>query len=167
MPMPLYCCPARRPPVAKTSVAQDSLGIYTTGGWAWGRTDYGANQLLCESRYTPTTPIACWTPQQITDGMSNTILVGEKAYDVYAQGQNWYYDEAFFTGGSKGTCRDANGLNPDGPGINYKDNWGSNHADGVLFLFADGGVRVLTFDTDPSIVDAFLTPTGGEEVTTP
>jgi prepilin-type N-terminal cleavage/methylation domain-containing protein len=167
MPMALYTCPARRPAESKTSVAEDSLGIYTTGGWAWGRTDYGANQIICESRYTPTTPITCWTPLQITDGTSNTILVGEKAYDVYAQGPSWYYDEGFFTGGSKGTCRDANGLNPDGPGINYKDNWGSNHADGVLFLFADGSVHVLTFDTDPSLVDAFLTPTGGEVVSTP
>ena len=49
----------------------------------------------------------------------------------------------------------------------YKDNWGSNHADGVVFLFADGTVRVLTFDTDPSIVDALLTPTGNEQVSLP
>ena len=166
-PMALYTCPARRAAVSKTSVPGDGLGIYTTGGWAWGRTDYGANQIICESRYTPTTTINCWTLAQISDGTSNTILVGEKAYDLTAQGSSWYYDEAFMTGGSKGTCRDANGLNPDGPGINYKDNWGSNHVDGVLFLFADGGVRALTFDTDPSIVDAFLTPTGGETVATP
>src|ERR1019366_4533851 len=153
-------CPARRPADAKPSVPQDSLGIYTTGGWAWGRTDYGANQILSESRYNPTTPITCWTAQQITDGMSNTILVGEKAYDAHAQAPNWYYDEPFFTGGSTGTCRGA-------PGINYKDNWGSNHIHGVLFLFADGSVRVFPFATDPSIVDAFLTPTGGEVVITP
>jgi Protein of unknown function (DUF1559) len=99
--------------------------------------------------------------------MSNTILAGEKAYDIIVQAQNWYYDEGYFVGGSKGTARGAPGLSPDGPGINYKDNWGSPHADGVLFLFGDGGVRQLNFNTDPSIVAALLTPDGGETVAIP
>ena len=83
------------------------------------------------------------------------------------QGASWYYDEGFFIGGSKGTCRDSSGLVPDGPGINYKDNWGSAHGDGVRFLFGDGTVRMLTFDTDPDVVSALLTPNGGETVTLP
>ena len=44
----VFICPARRPADAKTSVANDQNGVYTTGGWAWGRTDYGGNQLVFE-----------------------------------------------------------------------------------------------------------------------
>jgi prepilin-type N-terminal cleavage/methylation domain-containing protein len=165
--LPLYICRARRSSEAKTLVAGDAQGNYTSGGWAWARTDYGANQLVFESRFASPLPINCWPAARITDGLSNTIFVGEKAYDAEKQALSWYYDEGFFTGGSKGTCRDAVGLNRDGPGINYKDNWGSPHADGVQFLFGDGTVRMLAFDTDPDLMAALLTPAGGEEVTTP
>ena len=99
--------------------------------------------------------------------LSNTILIGEKAYDVTKQAGSWYYDEGYFTGGSKGTARDAPGLSPDGPNINYKDNWGSPHNDCVVFLFADGTVRRLSYDIDVVVMAALLTPDGNEGVTPP
>lgn len=160
-PMPVYTCRARRAAIATPSVAQDEWGQYTTGGWTWGRTDYGINLNAVGNR-PDCTPLS-----RFSDGTSNTILIGEKAYDVTVQAPSWYYDEGYFVGGSKGTARIAPGLSPDGPGINYKDNWGSIHPDGVLFLFADGTVRQLNFSTDPNIVAALLTPDGGETVTVP
>src|SRR5262249_56798469 len=99
---------------------------------------------------------------RITDGLSNTLFVGEKAYDATVQEPSWYYDESFFLGGSKGTSRGAPNLNRDGPGINYKDNWGSIHAEGVQFLFGDGSVRLLSYGVDPSIMAALLPPHGGD-----
>jgi prepilin-type N-terminal cleavage/methylation domain-containing protein len=161
VPVPLYICPGRRSADAKPSVFNDDWGEYATGGWAWARTDYGVNLNAFDNRPT------CHRISRFTDGMSNTILVGEKAYDVTVQALNWYYDEGYFVGGSKGTSRGAPGLSPDGPGINYKDNWGSPHTEGVLFLFGDGGVRRVGFATEPNIVAALLTPDGGELVSQP
>jgi prepilin-type N-terminal cleavage/methylation domain-containing protein len=164
VPMPLYNCRMRRPPTSATSVPGDIWGEYFTGGWAWARTDYGCNMLALPNRYDPA---PCLTALQFTDGLSNTILVGEKAYDISVQLPNWYYDEGYFVGGSKGTGRNAPGLSPDGPGINYKDNWGSPHPTGVLFLFGDGGVRSVDFGASPTVVAALLTPNGNEVVEIP
>jgi prepilin-type N-terminal cleavage/methylation domain-containing protein/prepilin-type processing-associated H-X9-DG protein len=157
----LYTCPARRTSEPRTVVTQDANGTYTSGGWAWARTDYGINLLAVGNRPD------CKPLSAFVDGRSNTILIGEKAYDVTMQQSSWYYDEGYFTGGSKGTGRDAPGLSRDGPGINYKDNWGSTHSPGVQFVFADGSVRLLTFATDPAIVAALLTPDGNEPVSVP
>lgn len=159
--VPLYICPGRRPSDAKPSVDKDSWGEYYTGGWNWARTDYGVNLNAFDNRPN------CHRTSRFIDGMSNTILVGEKAYDVTVQASNWYYDEGYFVGGSKGTARGAPGLSPDGPGINYKDNWGSPHTEGVFFLFGDGGVRMVNFNADPIIVAALLTPDGGETAAVP
>jgi type II secretory pathway pseudopilin PulG len=159
--LPVYTCRARRLPVATTVVPQDAYGIYTSGGWAWGRTDYAVNLVAFDNRPQ------CWSTSHFADGLSNTILVGEKAYDPSVQALNWYFDEGFFTGGSKGTGRDAPGLSRDGPGIDYKDNWGSAHPEGVLFLVGDGSVHLFPFGTETSVMSALLTPDGGEEVSIP
>jgi prepilin-type N-terminal cleavage/methylation domain-containing protein len=159
--VPLYICRARRTAEPTTVCAQDAEGWYISGGWAWARTDYGINLIAFGNR-----PDA-FPLSHFTDGLSNTIMIGEKAYDVTKQAGSWYYDEGYFTGGSKGTGRDAPGLSPDGPNINYKDNWGSPHAVVVNFLFADGTVRALSFDTDPVVMAALLTPDGNEGVSPP
>jgi prepilin-type N-terminal cleavage/methylation domain-containing protein len=161
VPIAVYNCRMRRAAVAKPSVPDDLWGTYTTGGWSWGRTDYGCNLNAFDNRPT------CHGTSHFTDGLSNTILVGEKAYDPTVQPPSWYYDEGYFVGGSKGTARGAPGLSPDGPGINYKDNWGSPHSAGVIFLYGDGGVRLLNFETPTNIVVALLTPNGAEAVSPP
>jgi prepilin-type N-terminal cleavage/methylation domain-containing protein/prepilin-type processing-associated H-X9-DG protein len=155
--LPVFICSARRNYEAKSCVAGDAYGNYTTGGWDWARTDYGVNLKAFDNR-----PI-CWSTKRFTDGLSNTVLIGEKAYNKTVQALSWYYDEGYFIGGSKGTSRDAPGLNRDGPLINYKDNWGSAHTDGVNFLFGDGSVRPLSFSIDTGLMAALMTPDGGEE----
>jgi prepilin-type N-terminal cleavage/methylation domain-containing protein/prepilin-type processing-associated H-X9-DG protein len=159
--VPEYICPSRRLNVPLTVVAQDSYGIYTSGGWAWPRIDYGANLFAMDNGST------CLSINQFSDGLSQTILVGERAYDVSVQGGSWYFDESFFLGGSKGTSRNATVLSQDGRGINFRDNWGSNHIGSVNFLFGDGSVRQLQFNTDPNVVMSLLTPDGGEVVSVP
>ena len=137
--VPYYICPSRRSDDAKHTVSRDQWGIYESGMFAWARTDYGVNLGAFDNRPH------CYGTNRFTDGLSNTILIGERAYDMTVQRDNWYFDESFFIGGSKGTSRGAPGLSRDGPGINYKDNWGSAHSSGVYFLFGDGGVRLLSF----------------------
>jgi prepilin-type processing-associated H-X9-DG protein len=144
-----------------TIVAQDAYGIYTSGGWAWPRTDYGVNMYAFSNRPT------CWTIPQFTDGLSQTIFLGEKAYNVAVQAPNWYFDESFFLGGSAGTSRNATALSPDGPSTNYRDNWGSAHLGGVNFVFGDGSVHLLLFSTSPTMMMGLMTPNGGEAVSPP
>lgn len=156
----LYVCPSRRPQLARhaeLAPLSDQYGAYQTGGWAWGHTDYAANIGVINNRP------ACMRLDDIHDGLSETLLIGEKAMDPsnYLTG-TWYWDEPIFVGGSDGTMRKGNQVLLDRAGVAFKENWGSPHPGGALFLFADGGVRSLRHGTPPSVVAALMTPTGGE-----
>jgi prepilin-type N-terminal cleavage/methylation domain-containing protein len=174
--LPTYICPSRRSYEAHTVVDVDPYGQYKGGGWTWGKTDYACNRFVIEER-----PY-CNNMNIITDGLTYTILVGEKAFNpMVEQPNSWYWDEPFFLGGSKGTSRDGFGLLRDGPGRwfqdntwmghwednPYKENWGSPHTAGVLFLFADSGVRLIVRTTDQTTFSALLTPDGNEVVALP
>ena len=162
--VPVYICTARRLAEAKV-VTDDGYGRYQSGGWTWGgRTDYAVNLVSFANRPT------CYPAAKFTDGLSNTIFAGEKAYDAVAQGASWYWDEPVFLGGSKGTSRGAVGLVRDMPGTSngaFRENWGSNHPGGVQFLYGDGSVHLVAFDADMSAMAGLLTPDGGEVVTPP
>ncbi|HKI37077.1 MAG TPA: DUF1559 domain-containing protein [Gemmataceae bacterium] len=158
----LYVCPSRRSPAAESVAAQDAYGQYQGGGWTWGKTDYAVNLEAFDNR-----PL-CYSMKRFKDGLSNTILVGEKAFDPSVQTpQSWYWDEPFFLGGSKGTSRGGLAILRDGLGIPYKENWGAPHTSGAQFLFGDGAVRPLSFATDAPLLAALLSPDGGEAVTPP
>ncbi|MCI0684533.1 MAG: DUF1559 domain-containing protein [Gemmataceae bacterium] len=160
-PQVLYICPARRLAAATPVVAEDGYGKYKSGGWEWGRTDYGVNIFVVKNR-----PI-CTGTLSIKDGLSNTILVGEKCYDPDRQGPSWYWDEPYFIGGSKGTSRDSPKMLRDPAGDLFRDHWGSSHMVGCLFLFADGAARLLQFESEETFVHALLTPNGREAVEPP
>ncbi len=161
IPYKLYICPSRRPVVAEAPI-DDNYGNYEAGGWNWGKIDYAANGLVVPNR-----PMCLWFGY-ITDGLSNTIVVGEKSLSMLlAERPTWFWDEGFFTGGSGGTqrfgfrmWRDRDALYP-----RFLDNWGSAHAGGVQYVFADGSVRTTPFDADTTIIQALLTPNGGEVLT--
>jgi len=109
----------------------------------------------------------CRNMAYITDGASNTILVGEKAMDVglYATG-SWYWDEPFFLGGSGGTARWGKKLLRDtrGGALAARGNWGSAHDGGAQFLFADASTRLISYGTSSDLMLILLTPQGGETV---
>jgi prepilin-type processing-associated H-X9-DG protein len=153
--MQVYICPARRPAAATSTVQIDAYAEYVSGGWVWGKTDYAGNLNVFKNRPT------CVRKEEFTQGMSNTVLVGEKAFNTSIQGRNWYFDEPFFLGGSKGTHRGSLHLSRDGNNGNaYKEGWGSPHRHGVNFLFGDGSVRMQTFDTDVATMTSILSLDG-------
>jgi prepilin-type processing-associated H-X9-DG protein len=160
-----YLCPARGRTGAQRVPAADPGPIhpgwsYVGGGVSlWAKTDYVANERIVGRR-----PLTM-TLSQITDGASNTILAGEKSIDprVYNTG-SWGWDEPYFVGGSGGTARGGAVLNADAPGVHGDNNWGSVHAAGVQFLFADGSVRGLRAGTPGGVLLRLLTPRGGEFV---
>jgi prepilin-type N-terminal cleavage/methylation domain-containing protein/prepilin-type processing-associated H-X9-DG protein len=158
-PFKLYICPSRRVAQAETVVAEDGFGIYNGCGWTWGKTDYASNGLVILDRP------GCLNMAALTDGTSQTILIGEKAFDPKVQVPGtWYYDEPFFTGGSGGTTRWKSGIFRDGAGVDIKGNWGSAHSSGVNLVFADGSVHQVSFSTPDNVVLALMTPSGGEVI---
>jgi prepilin-type processing-associated H-X9-DG protein len=158
-PLALYLCPSRRAAEAVIPAPEDAYGFYWGGGWAWGKTDYACNRLVLGERFH------CLRLAALTDGTSQTVLIGEKAFDPRViTPTTWFHDEPFFTGGSGGTARQGSAVLRDGVGIAYKDNWGSAHPSGAHFVFGDGSVRLMTFGTPPDTVHALLTPNGGEVV---
>ena len=111
LPVSLYICPSRRQPIALPA-HDDARGAYVGGGWDWGKTDYAANAWVVPMRPRPL--LHAW---DITDGLSYTLLAGEKAMDpdYYSTG-SWYWDEPFFLGGSDSTSRKGNVLLRDNQG---------------------------------------------------
>jgi prepilin-type N-terminal cleavage/methylation domain-containing protein/prepilin-type processing-associated H-X9-DG protein len=156
-PVATFVCPSRRTVVAYGVVEEDTYGIYEGGGWKWGKTDYSANAYLIGSR-----PI-CYRFTQITDGRSNTLMLGERAFDPTVHMPNsWYYDRPWFLGGGASTARNGLEILQDGVGIAYKQNWGSAHIGVANFLFADGSVRTFAFGTPWSIMAPQLVPNDGD-----
>jgi prepilin-type N-terminal cleavage/methylation domain-containing protein len=172
----VYYLTARRPAVPTNVPANDP--VYA--GWTyngtglnpWGHTDYAANdQVIFPGDANPgrTTKL-----EWVSDGLSNTIVVGEKAVDINALAAgSWYWDEPIILGGAGGTARCGLGLYRDSPplltlaadpqsGFSYPDNpasfcgggnWGAPWSAGVQFLFGDGSVHLLSYalsDPNPS-----------------
>lgn len=152
----VYACPSRRGPFASAAV-NDARGEYQGGGWTWAHADYAGNARLFPARPKNQRRSA------ITDGFSQTILVGEKALDAnYYTTGTWYWDEPYFLGGSDSTSRKGEQVLRDRPGafMAARENWGSAHSRGVHFLFADGAAKAVDFSVGAATVRALLTPAG-------
>ncbi len=166
-PVAHYICPSRRDARAYPVSAGDANGNYEGGGWNWGRTDYAGNNLLMPR--LPADPKGRTEKlASITDGLSNTVLAGEKAFDPSVHTDaSWYWDEPFFLGGAGGTARRGIAVMRDGIGIDYKTNWGSAHPGGTQFLLGDGSVRLVAYEISWEDLSALITPQGGEVVQAP
>ncbi len=150
----------------------------------WCKTDYAINRAVSPTGVSAM-PIGI---AQITDGTSNTILVGEKAMDMalYNTG-TWWYDEPALSGGTAGTSRsgydstnkvyvplyqDRTLALDEHNGTEYFTGngggaFGSPHPGVVQFLLCDGSVRPIPISTPVDILGSLLTPNGGEVVELP
>jgi prepilin-type N-terminal cleavage/methylation domain-containing protein/prepilin-type processing-associated H-X9-DG protein len=164
VPIPIYLCPSRRPVAAWDIPHPDPFlgpGRIDDGAGRnpWSSIDYAGNQRVIDNRPN------VMRIAEITDGTSNTILVGEKSMDPrgYTSG-SWYWDQPVFSGGSGGTARMGTYVYQDDIGVPFPDHWGSAHPGGAQFLFADGSVRNLSYSTPHTEVLKMLTPRGGEVI---
>jgi type II secretory pathway pseudopilin PulG len=161
--VPVYLCPGRGRPGVETS----------NGGGAW--TDYFWNNYLNDPKAAekPDNPDKQLTLVGITDGTSNTILVGHGNIDIsqYKSVADVKMSSNIFGGGTTGTIRAGkNGVaNPAGVTLqrdskNAPDlgSWGGPFQGGGVFAFCDGSVRTISYSFEN--LNAMLTPTGGEAV---
>ena len=87
----------------------------------------------------------------ITDGTSNTYLVGEKR--CLLDGYDWGDDQHAFLGHGNDTARYTSldlPIVPDGRAAGHRQ-FGSAHPGGCHFAMADGAVRLMSYETDPEI----------------
>jgi hypothetical protein len=164
--VPAYYLGTRRPIRAQAVPKADPVYAKWTyqdaGLGPWGRTDYAANDQVVRGGMSNV-----MKPEQIRDGLAETLLAGEKAMDTDAvKAGGWYWDEPIVLGGSGGTGRKGDRLLRDAPKLveEVADNWGSPDAVGVWFLFCDGHTRLFRYNTPRKIVKAMITPNGKDDV---
>jgi prepilin-type processing-associated H-X9-DG protein len=143
------------------------------------------NGLLVKSRYWPRRPLEPWLPAvyvdvplraaDVRDGLSSTLLVGEKRIDTRVMGDVQLGDQFGWTSGhscdtirtgSFWWCQDPpcsirylvsidtptpDHVPPNPADVTYHrpvthEGFGSSHLRGINALFADGSVRVIRYD---------------------
>jgi type II secretory pathway pseudopilin PulG len=105
--------------------------------------------------------------RQISDGTSNTYLIGEKYVDAlgYLDGYDYTDTESVYTGNNDDTLR--NSADPplqDTPGIGLfsQRSFGSAHATIWQVAMCDGSVHALTYDIDPQVHHQNASRGGGD-----
>ena len=155
-----YLCPTRGRRGFKTD---------NSTGFAGSMTDYTINPRINFPNLPPYVnmnendqPDANRTIQGISDGSSNTMLVGEKALQTGQYQDNLVnnFDESIFRGGRGGTARGRNtttyntgqpspAIVQDSPTVTHGNRWGGPHPGGALFVLGDGSVRAIRYGIDP------------------
>jgi prepilin-type N-terminal cleavage/methylation domain-containing protein len=171
-PISTYICRSRgrQPslPVPPSDPVYTGVTYGDGGSTPWSTTDYACNGYYFRNRWPAGGVPGDGLPrsaEQCKDGLSNTILVGEKALDPrgYDTG-GWYWNEPVFSGGSGGTARWGTAIMRDDEWTPFPTNWGAAHPAGAMFLFGDGSIRPLRYGLEGNIVLALLTHAGGEIV---
>jgi type II secretory pathway pseudopilin PulG len=161
--IPTYLCPGRGRPKLETS----------NGGGAW--TDYFYNNYLNDPKQAekPNAPDTKRKFTGITDGTSNTIMVGHGNIITtqYQSAADVTLSTNIFTGGTTGTMRsgDNGEANPKGVTLQRDSDqaptigsWGGPFSGGALMTFGDGSVRMISYNA--TSFNAMLTPTGNEVI---
>jgi prepilin-type N-terminal cleavage/methylation domain-containing protein/prepilin-type processing-associated H-X9-DG protein len=130
----------------------------------------------------PLTGFSAEKALSVTDGLSNTIFVGERATRTHpTRASFWANSFNLYSGGAaypdavvhsiylipdfdECTAR-VNALPPPRNNNNYcKYGWGTLHSGGIPFLFGDGHVRGIPTNVDWTVFCALSTTSGGEVI---
>jgi prepilin-type N-terminal cleavage/methylation domain-containing protein/prepilin-type processing-associated H-X9-DG protein len=193
--IPVFVCPSDPWPSQTTSGYGKTnylanMGSDTSGGtWASWTNPNGSKQNGVLTQSNDNNYTWAYSITSITDGSSNTVLVGEasahrlstlyglastNSFPIWAggnpnqQGQGAQHNyfrvmDARYMLNSQNTASDSGSGSP----LILDRSFNSSHTSGVNFLFGDGSVRFLTNGMDPYTYTAIGTRNGGEAVTTP
>jgi len=142
----------------------------TTAATAGPVTDYALNPFINDKSGTIGAANVRRRINTITDGASNTILLGH-AYLAVSDYQSSSPSTALtsiFTGGTLGTARNSQGNNAstflrDGTTV-ATNQWGSPLSEGALMAMGDGSVRLFPYTVQ---LTNFLLPDDGNSVSVP
>jgi prepilin-type N-terminal cleavage/methylation domain-containing protein len=100
-----------------------------------------------------------------TDGLSNTLLVGDKHVPIGDNGVGWWdcssYDGEYIQCSSRAASIPYPlTVNPQDTGWKF----GSRHTSHVMFLFGDGGVRAIPATINPAILQLLGTRNDGQVI---
>lgn len=185
-------CPSRRPPERQPNDPKQARGDYAFcgggqlpgGSWSFIHSDLSAtksNGMFVQPRLEPGGAI--WkkpgqlTFAQVTDGLSNTIAVGEKRVEEFRDANNQLIDGAsagtidgpqyrWGFHSSRGTRSPMNGPVTSAFG-DYDANFGSKHPGGCNFLLGDGSVRFLPETINYDVYNILAARNSGKPVSLP
>jgi prepilin-type N-terminal cleavage/methylation domain-containing protein/prepilin-type processing-associated H-X9-DG protein len=101
--------------------------------------------------------------RDITDGTSNTLLLGEVSWNDAKCYRAWHRGTTGATGGGVKNVKYAINTVPYNGSNNWNDtSFGSNHPGGAMFLLCDGSVRFVTENIDMAIYKGAASRDGGE-----
>jgi len=106
--------------------------------------------------------------KQVTDGLSHTIIMGERGISITLYG--WPYcgaGDEYNTGYGDNLMTTQLGLSAGDPDGTADYHFWSYHPNLAQFLWADGSAQPLTYDTELSVLKALSTKAGGELVQGP
>ncbi len=159
----IYLSPARNRPTVETS----------NGGGAW--TDYFYNHYLNDPRNAekPDTADAKRTFAGITDGNSNTIMLGEGNISTkqYQAAADVTLSTNIFGGGTFGTARAGKNGAQSPKGVTLQrdsdkapgpGSWGGPFPGGANMALCDGSVRFVSYSVPEATLSGLVTPAGGE-----
>ena len=155
-PIPIYFCPSRRPPSIVGGMAM--IDYAGNGGTATSHDDiaglwgYGANGVVVQCSYGPLTLLS------ITDGTSNTALVGEKQMNLAFLNQLQCDDNNGFVDGFDWDIIRWGNTPPQpdffGPSDCGHMPFGSSHTGGVNMVFCDGSVHFVHYSVSQPVFQA-------------
>jgi prepilin-type N-terminal cleavage/methylation domain-containing protein/prepilin-type processing-associated H-X9-DG protein len=147
-PNKVFFCPTRRPP--QTLTFSDPL--YLNGMEAThALCDYAGSNLEGTGVVGTDPPVRI---ADITDGTSNTLMVGEKRLNLSKLGQRQNSDDIGYTAGWCGDTLRSTNESPDQDYFGSESEerlFGSSHPGRFNAVFADGAVRTIVYGLDPDI----------------